>query len=120
MMWPWQERTEASIKLDLLERGQFDREILDMVRGETKLPFDEFQEYRHEQNEQKNRLLMFAAQAALSFGVVTFSMIMIGKHGIDAAYFGTISGVLGYWLPSPMSSRPVPKKIVSPLAATSP
>jgi hypothetical protein len=100
----------------MMEKGRFDQEILDLVKGPKNLPLDVYHEYVADRRDHENRLLMFSAQAILSFGVVVFSMVMIGKNGIDAAYFGTISGVLGYWLPSPMSSRPVAKKTVAAIA----
>lgn len=52
----------------------------------------------------------FYMQGAISFSVVVFSMTMLcfhpgGKRSNEALFASLLSGVLGYWLPSPGAKR---------------
>ena len=104
MRFPWQSRDKEDIKLSLLEDGKMYDKVWSLV-DEGKIQFDEFQEHVGDQQENKNKVMMFSAQALLSTSIVAFSMSMLAIHGMDAAYLSLLSGILGYWLPSPMGSK---------------
>jgi hypothetical protein len=108
MRFPWQTRNEEDIKLALLEDGKMYDQVWNLVNA-GKIPFDDFQEHVGDQQENKNKVMMFSAQALLSASIVAFSMTMLAIHGMDAAYMSLLSGILGYWLPSPMGSKPLYK-----------
>lgn len=91
-------------KSTLVEEGKMYGEIFNMVES-GKLDFDEFQEHVSNHQEYGNKRYMFWTQALLSASLVTFSGSMLAIHGIDAAYMSLISGILGYWLPTPLSQQ---------------
>lgn len=89
-------------KPTLVEEGKMYGKIFNMVES-GKLDFDEFQEHVSNHQEYSNKRYMFWTQALLSGSLVAFSGTMLAIHGIDAAYMSLISGILGYWLPTPLS-----------------
>ncbi|AGE51321.1 hypothetical protein PBCVCVG1_855R [Paramecium bursaria Chlorella virus CVG-1] len=89
-------------KPTLIEEGKMYGKIFNMVES-GKLDFDEFQEHVSNHQEYSNKRYMFWTQALLSGSLVAFSGTMLAIHGIDAAYMSLISGILGYWLPTPLS-----------------
>ncbi|AGE48972.1 hypothetical protein PBCVCVM1_891R [Paramecium bursaria Chlorella virus CVM-1] len=89
-------------KPTLVEEGKMYGKIFNMVES-GKLDFDEFQEHVSNHQEYSNKRYMFWTQALLSGSLVAFSGTMLAVHGIDAAYMSLISGILGYWLPTPLS-----------------
>jgi F0F1-type ATP synthase assembly protein I len=46
----------------------------------------------------------FRIQVLLSLVIVTFCMVAILSGRTEAAFWSTLSGVLGYWLPTPSDS----------------
>ena len=97
-MFCWPKNTEDA----LTANGKMYGKIFDMVES-GKLDFDEFQEHVSNHQEYSNKRYMFWTQALLSGSLVAFSGTMLAVHGIDAAYMSLISGILGYWLPTPLS-----------------
>ena len=97
-MFNWSKNSEAA----LIDNGKMYGKIFDMVES-GKLDFDEFQEHVSNHQEYSNKRYMFWTQALLSGSLVAFSGTMLAVHGIDAAYMSLISGILGYWLPTPLS-----------------
>ena len=97
-MFNWSKNSEAA----LTDNGKMYGKIFDMVES-GKLDFDEFQEHVSNHQEYSNKRYMFWTQALLSGSLVAFSGTMLAVHGIDAAYMSLISGILGYWLPTPLS-----------------
>jgi hypothetical protein len=45
--------------------------------------------------------IKFKVQVRLSLLVATFCMVSIFAGKTEAAYWSTLSGILGYWLPTP-------------------
>jgi hypothetical protein len=43
----------------------------------------------------------FRVQVLLSLAITTFCIINISAGKPEAAYWSTLSGILGYWLPTP-------------------
>ncbi|AGE59247.1 hypothetical protein PBCVOR070422_860R [Paramecium bursaria Chlorella virus OR0704.2.2] len=97
-MFNWSKNSEAA----LTDNGKMYGKIFDMVES-GKLDFDEFQEHVSNHQEYSNKRYMFWTQALLSGSLAAFSGTMLAVHGIDAAYMSLISGILGYWLPTPLS-----------------
>jgi hypothetical protein len=46
---------------------------------------------------------LFAMQVGISFCILIFSMIQLGKGEPIEVYLPVITGISGYWLPQPMS-----------------
>lgn len=115
-MFNWSNATNASASLEvsLLEEGKMYGNVFELVK-DGKLEFDEFQEHVSNQQDFSNKRHMFWTQAILSGGIVIFSGTMLAIHGVDAAYMSLISGILGYWLPTPLSQKSgfVKPKVVS-------
>lgn len=47
----------------------------------------------------------FRVQVLLSLIIITFCMVNIMSGKTEAAFWSTLSGILGYWLPSPMENN---------------
>jgi hypothetical protein len=43
----------------------------------------------------------FKVQVILSLAIATFCMVNIGAGRTEAAFWSTLSGIIGYWLPTP-------------------
>ena len=97
-MFCWPKNSEVA----LMEEGKMYGKIFGMVEAGN-LDFDEFQEHVSNHQDFSNKRYKFWTQAFLSGGLVVFSASMLAINGIDAAYMSLISGILGYWLPTPLS-----------------
>ena len=52
------------------------------------------------------KISLFIIQVILSLGIITFSLIQISiipEEEGKSVYFSLVSGLVGYWLPSPKS-----------------
>jgi hypothetical protein len=47
----------------------------------------------------------FLIQAILSLIVISFCLDQIKNGNTEGVYWSTVSGILGYWLPSPMEKN---------------
>jgi len=47
----------------------------------------------------------FRVQVLLSLIIITFCMVNIMSGKTEAAFWSTLSGILGYWLPSPVEKN---------------
>mgnify|MGYP001476980873 CR=1 FL=1 len=57
------------------------------------------------------KISLFIIQVILSLGIITFSLIQISiipEEEDKSVYFSLVSGLVGYWLPSPKSKLKKP------------
>lgn len=100
-------RNMGEMKLDLLEEGRLTYEdacILELVT-KNKLPFDEYQELVSDRRNYNGRTSKFIVQVALTTGIAAFTITMLALGKPEGVYLPVLTGLIGYWLPSPDTSQ---------------
>ena len=92
------------LELRLVEDGRLDfkeYEMINMVKNKN-IQFDDFIDYLDDKSQHSDYLMKFFLQAFFSAFIVIFSMIMLMlKESNEGIYLPVVSGIIGYWLPSP-------------------
>lgn len=100
-------RNMGEMKLDLLEEGRLTYEdacVLELVT-KNKLPFDEYQELISDRRNYNGRTSKFIVQVALTTGISAFAITMLSLGKPEGVYLPVLTGLIGYWLPSPDTSQ---------------
>jgi len=102
-----------SMKFHLMEKGRlnFDEaQTLSFVE-QSKVPFDEYQELLTDRRNHDSRRNRFYMQVAVTGGVMVFSAAMLATGKPASVYLPVLTGVIGYWMPSPDYAKPRTAKI---------
>jgi hypothetical protein len=104
------------IQYELLEEGRLSYEdayTLDLVT-KNKIPYDEYQELVTDKRNHQSRMLRFGVQVWISGAVMAFTIAMLSIGKPEGVYLPVLTGILGYWLPAPDSSKLRTPKTSSP------
>jgi hypothetical protein len=99
--------TMSDLQCRLLEEGKMSTEdayTLSLVTTGI-IPYDEYHEFLSDRRNHNSRVGRFAVQIAISGSITAFSMGMLIRGGDPGVYLPVLTGILGYWLPSPDSSK---------------
>lgn len=100
-------RNMGEMKLDLLEEGRLTYEdacVLELV-AKNKLPFDEYQELISDRRNFNGRTSKFIVQVALTMSITAFTITMLALGKPEGVYLPVLTGLIGYWLPSPDTNQ---------------
>ena len=100
-------RNMKEMQYELLEEGRLSYEdayTLDLVTKQ-KIPYDEYQELVADRRNHHSRMTRFAVQVAISGTVMAFTIAMLAVGKPEGVYLPVLTGILGYWLPAPDSSK---------------
>jgi hypothetical protein len=95
------------MQYELLEEGRLSYEdayTLDLVT-KNKIPYDEYQELITDRRNHHSRMMRFAVQVGISGTVMAFTIAMMAIGKSEGVYLPVLTGILGYWLPSPEYSQ---------------
>jgi hypothetical protein len=95
------------MQYELLEEGKLSYEdayTLDLVT-KNKIPYDEYQELVTDRRNHHSRMTRFAVQVGISGTVLAFTITMLALGKPEGVYLPVLTGILGYWLPAPDSSK---------------
>lgn len=113
-------RNIKEMQYELLEEGRLSYEdayTLDLVTKQ-KIPYDEYQELVADRRNHHSRMTRFAVQVAMSGTVLAFTITMLALGKPEGVYLPVLTGILGYWLPAPDSSKLRSPKTASPAPNT--
>lgn len=100
---PDRHNTMIDLQYKLLEKGKLptaEAYTLSLVTTGL-IPYEEYQELLSHRWDHNSRRGSFLAQIVLSGLISTFSMGMLLSGGDAGVYLPILTGILGYWLPSP-------------------
>jgi len=107
------EHSIEELQIKMIEEGRLppeDAYTLTLVTN-GKIPYDEYQELISDRRDYKSRVCRFGFQAIISGSVSAFAMGMLISGHDAGVYLPILTGIIGYWLPSPDFSKQNLKKL---------